>query len=906
MNNYLASFGPALANHLWQSTAFVAAAWLLTILLRRNSARVRYGVWLAASVKFLIPFSLLIALGGLLPKPTQPVAPAVYTAMQVTEQPFADFSLSAANSSVQTLTLTQRLASDLPAILLALWLAGVVTVLIIWFVRWRRASVCLLDSVPAVKGRELDILRSLEARVGGRSHPPLRIMFSPEPVEPSIYGVLLPVLVWPERLSERLSSEQIEAIMAHELAHARRFDNATAALQMLVEAIFWFHPLVWWMERRMIEERERACDEAVAALGGSPEAYAEGILETCRFCVAPAVLCVSGITGADLRNRVLSIMKAPVRMRMTWSKKLLVSAAALCAVATPVLLGQLRDSAALLADMPAAQQSQQSGSLRFEVAAIKPGRAPEPGMNFRSSRVGTTLRLENMPLRQLVEIAFSVSDYALKAPAWLDGQTFDIEAKIPEGGPFSQKDVNEMWLNLLIDRFGMKWHEEQGVVSGYELVSGRKLLLKPSDPTDPKSGARSRGPALIAGHDMPMSDLATGLGEVLGAPVVDNTRISGGFDVNLIWRPDDDQLAAVMAKRMNVSVDDLPSTVFLALQEQAGLKLQRAEVPSRIVVVDSMNRQPTDGFQSPPQPAPTVDWEKAAGGKMSFEVASVKEDSGPKTQISNGALRPPVRPSSNFSLNNSDAYSPNGGLFSATNWPLAIYIGFAYKLDPGQIMSLVSQLPKWANEERFDIQARAAAGNASKDQMRLMMQSLLANRFQLAMNVQREQGPVYALVLNSPGKIRAQLIQRSQAARCDSAAPVVVPSSVPQPLADDIKDLSVPCGTNEGLFPQNMPGMFCWVGRDDTLDRISGLFSSPLTHLNRPVLDRTGLTGRFDFILYWAQEPPTPLPPESEANPPAGPTFVGALKDQLGLKLEPTTGSVEKIVVDHVEEPTPN
>src|ERR1700679_2797406 len=89
MNNYLASLGPALANHLWQSTAFGLLAWLLTLALRRNHARVRYAVWLAASIKFLIPFSLLVSVGNLLPYPKQPVAPVVYSAMDVVEQPFA-------------------------------------------------------------------------------------------------------------------------------------------------------------------------------------------------------------------------------------------------------------------------------------------------------------------------------------------------------------------------------------------------------------------------------------------------------------------------------------------------------------------------------------------------------------------------------------------------------------------------------------------------------------------------------------------------------------------------------------------------------------------------------------------------------------------------------------------------
>jgi bla regulator protein BlaR1 len=341
VNSYLASFGPALANHLWQSTAFAAAAWLLTILLRKNSARVRYGIWLVASIKFLIPFSLLIALGGLLPKPAQPVAPAVYAAMRVTEQPFADISAGPTTSVVHTLTLPQRIAADILAVFVVLWLVGGLTVLIIWFQRWRKASACLREAVPPGHGRELEILRRLEARVDNGRRSPLRLRLSVEPSEPSIFGIFRSVFVWPQRLSERLEDEHIEAIMAHELAHARRFDNATAALHMLVEALFWFHPLVWWMERRMIEERERACDEVVIGLGGSANAYAEGVLRTCRFCIESPLPCVTGVTGADLKKRVVNIVTARTLMRMTLSKKLLLGAASLCVVAAPVLLGQM-------------------------------------------------------------------------------------------------------------------------------------------------------------------------------------------------------------------------------------------------------------------------------------------------------------------------------------------------------------------------------------------------------------------------------------------------------------------------------------------------------------------------------------------------------------------------------------
>ncbi len=127
-------------------------------------------------------------------------------------------------------------------------------------------------------------------------------------MEPGILGVFRPALLWPERLSEKLEDEHIEAIMAHELEHVRRRDNLTAMLHMVVEALFWFHPMVWWIERRMVEERERACDEAVVQMGGSAEAYAESLLKACRFCLESPMVCMAGITGADLKMRIQSIM----------------------------------------------------------------------------------------------------------------------------------------------------------------------------------------------------------------------------------------------------------------------------------------------------------------------------------------------------------------------------------------------------------------------------------------------------------------------------------------------------------------------------------------------------------------------------------------------------------------------
>ena len=158
-------------------------------------------------------------------------------------------------------------------------------------------------------------------------------------MEPGIFGIFHPLMLWPNRLSERLENEHIEGILAHELMHVRRHDNLTAAIHMLVEVVFWFHPLVWWMESRMLEERERACDEAVVQLAGRPEVYAEGLLKACRFCAESPLICVSGITGADLKDRIIRIMTEHLVQKMDLSRKLLLGVAGFASLAIPVAFG---------------------------------------------------------------------------------------------------------------------------------------------------------------------------------------------------------------------------------------------------------------------------------------------------------------------------------------------------------------------------------------------------------------------------------------------------------------------------------------------------------------------------------------------------------------------------------------
>ena len=129
-------------------------------------------------------------------------------------------------------------------------------------------------------GPVLQTLRRLEGDA-----PRLRLVTSAQAIEPGVFGIVAPVLMWPDGIGERLTGTQVEAILAHEVAHVRRRDNLAAMVHMAVEALFWFHPLVWWIGARLVDERERACDEDVISRGTEPDVYAESILKTCQFYV---------------------------------------------------------------------------------------------------------------------------------------------------------------------------------------------------------------------------------------------------------------------------------------------------------------------------------------------------------------------------------------------------------------------------------------------------------------------------------------------------------------------------------------------------------------------------------------------------------------------------------------------
>lgn len=299
--------------------------------------------------------------------------------------------------------------------------------------------------------------------------------------------------------------------------------------------------------------------------------------------------------------------------------------------------------------------------------------------------------------------------------------------------------------------------------------------------------------------------------------------------------------------------------------------------------------------QAPAAQAPTPQWQIDAGGKMEFDVASVKPNKG-------GLPPSGPRPYSNIPLGTQDMYSPTGGLLTATNMPLFQYMIFAYKLTPDQVKSVLTQLPKWTTSENFDIQARAS-GNPTKDQFRLMMQALLADRFKLAVHFETRQLSVYGLVLDKPGKLGPKIQQHPADAPCSTAMPLPgAPQGLPPTVAGGFPES---CGA---IMGGPVSGRIRLGARNMTMATIASSFSIPqLSGVDAPIVDKTGLTGTFDFVIEFTPQLNGPLPPGVNFQPDeSGPTFAEALKEQLGLKLESQKGPVDVVVIDHVEEPSEN
>jgi bla regulator protein blaR1 len=605
MTDIWVTFGSAIANHLWQSTLFAAAAALLTLLFRKNHARVRYALWLAASIKFLIPFSLFIAIGSSIdfgkqsPSMAQPAIAFVQDISRPFDSTVAAEAIPAAARPDRFLLLRNAVY--------AAWLCGCLAVLMIYLAKSRRIRALVGKALPITCGRVFETLPQLE-QIHGRRFL-IKLASSGSSMEPGVFGIFRPMLLLPEGMPERLSDSELEAIIAHELAHIRRRDNLFSAVHMFIEALFWFHPMVWWIGAKLVQERERACDEEVLRLGKDPQAYAEGILKVCEFYLESPLACVAGVTGSDMKKRIHTIMTHHIGSQLSLMKKLVLASAGVAALALPFAMGLL--------NAPSGRaQSPDSPRLAFEVASVKPSQRTN-GMYARSEP--GRLSLDGISVKYLLAEAYRVQDFQLSGgPAWIGTDRYSIEAKA--ANPETSYDQMRLMLQLLLEeRFKLKFHREERGMPVYSLViakdghklkkadiaeGGVSLTSSGSGPgnmviTDssgktinvkrPPAGKNMQHMAFYGGTRM--QDLANALSRILlPRRVIDKTGLTDRYEVYLEWGADAGQANLSAASTSAPTAEFTGPSIFTAIQEQLGLTLEPDKGSVEFFVIDSAEK----------------------------------------------------------------------------------------------------------------------------------------------------------------------------------------------------------------------------------------------------------------------------------------------------------------------------
>lgn len=592
-------------NHLWQSTLFAAVAGLLTMAFRSSGAHIRYWLWFAASLKFLLPFWLLLSLGSHLASfsTARSVGAMASTATSQTvlqlSQPFSESltpTTSRANHSDNTL-----------AVAWCVWALGCAGVMLIRYRGWLRIRAAVRASSAS----------GIPSTVEIRSTPGL--------IEPGVAGFFRPILLLPIGITERLTPDQFRAVLAHELCHVRRRDNLTSAIHMIVEALFWFHPLVWWIGTRLVQERERACDEEVLRLGSEPGVYAEGILNVCKSYLESPLRCVAGVTGSDLKKRIHTILTGRIARDLNITKRLTLAVAAVVAIAAPIVVGLVNSS--LIRAQPAAKRP------KFDVASIRPckdesgRRAGAGNASPGTLDTGCTVLVgasDSLGLIQRAYVRFAngrVNPFGIVpitgGPAWIHSQLYLINAKA-EGNPSPEMMQGPMLQALLEDRFQLKVHRETKQVPVYALTvakGGAKLEPSPEGscvpmpmtfPLPPLAEGQKYCRNMVGGRhgqnvtlnveSASLDEFAKLASLVLDRPVIDKTGIAGKFAIRLefaIGEPTPRYLPggdlAGVAPTPEATSDPPGPSIFAAM-EQIGLKLERAVGPREFLVIDHVAR----------------------------------------------------------------------------------------------------------------------------------------------------------------------------------------------------------------------------------------------------------------------------------------------------------------------------
>jgi uncharacterized protein (TIGR03435 family) len=491
-------------------------------------------------------------------------------------------------------------------LLFGVWLCGFAAITLTRVKQWREIRAVVRASAPF--GAATPSPAGIEIRTA------LTVL------EPGVVGLWRPMILLPEGIDSYLTADQLAAVIAHEVCHVRRHDNLTAAIHMAVEAVFWFHPMVWWIGARLVATREQACDEHVVAETTEPIAYAEGIASVCRRYVEAPHMAVAGVSGADVKSRIDAILANRIGLRLTLSKRLVLTAVAVLSLMVPIVTGAIEAAAFAAGQLgnpligPAIDPES-----RFEVVSIKLSDASaEPRLGMTPGR----LDVAGAPLRVLVAMVFPLGQgRVIGWPDGLDAERYTISAKMPDGAPQAARQV--AILNLLKDRFNLVTHQETREVPIYNLVlarSGGRLgpALKESSPECQavakeyllavRGGAPQQVPpaavtqcisfmpgiGALGANGASIAALVNLFPQFVGRPVIDRTGLTALYDLTLKWTPEAAPSLLGLPQAPLPPADPNVPDIFTALQEQLGLKLESGRGPVEVIVIDRLEKPKLD------------------------------------------------------------------------------------------------------------------------------------------------------------------------------------------------------------------------------------------------------------------------------------------------------------------------
>jgi uncharacterized protein (TIGR03435 family) len=470
----------------------------------------------------------------------------------------------------------------------AFWLIGATAFSLRLLAGWIFAERLRSSMVRPAPGGWQRTLNRLKTRIS--ISRPVRLLVSAQVQAPAAIGWLRPIVLMPVGALAGLPAAQVEALLLHELAHIRRHDYLIHIWQSAVEAVFFYHPIVWWISSHMRAERELCCDDLAVSLTGDAVLYARALAEVdSGRWVQPTVMAAD---GGSLADRIARLLGQPAT-----------SCRPSCGPGAAAAL-------ILLAAGACAVFAQAGGRPQFEVASVKPSFSG----GIQNVRPLPGRLTADASLRLLIQYAYGVQPFqVVDAAGWLQSGRYEIDAKAD--GNATRNQMFLMLQSLLEARFRLKIHRETKEMPVYALVAakgGLKLpppkpsgcVDSPADAAPEWAGGRMAAPGEapsaptlcgsagitlggMQGGKIAMPEFARKLSLMLDRSVIDKTGFTGLFDLQLHFVPDETTPAMPPPPPgSEASGPSLPQ----ALHQQLGLQLESTKGPVEVIVVDHAER----------------------------------------------------------------------------------------------------------------------------------------------------------------------------------------------------------------------------------------------------------------------------------------------------------------------------